>query len=330
MELNDVEGLEAYFAQSKLLNDSWPQKEKDPRSFSIPCFINDICFTNALADLGASVRVMPYATYNKLDFIVLDMPEDIKTPLIHGRPFLSTTHAKIDVYKGTIALRVGEDKIVLTTNKPTSNIIRRVYAISSLDRMEARFNDELASEQILKELDARNDLDDNRNDNVEYDVCEEISNGVDDYNGSNEITIIHDLPIFVGTIHVITNFTIVESLDEYCDAGIGDLIVRRPFCSQDIMERFDETITIYDGFDFVTYQLPRACPKLKNLSNAQCNMITPFLKITDLDKHRGITNQYQKNHSMFKGVLRLGLKYVRDEKVINFITHGHAHVHEMN
>ncbi|GKA80857.1 retrovirus-related pol polyprotein from transposon TNT 1-94 [Tanacetum coccineum] len=40
------------------------------------------------------------------------MPEDIKVPLILGRPFLSTARAKIDVYKRKITLRVGEEKII--------------------------------------------------------------------------------------------------------------------------------------------------------------------------------------------------------------------------
>ncbi|GKB56941.1 integrase, catalytic region, zinc finger, CCHC-type containing protein [Tanacetum coccineum] len=47
-----------------------------------------------------------------IDFIVLDMPEDIKNPLILGRPFLSTAHAKINVFKRKITLRVGDDKVV--------------------------------------------------------------------------------------------------------------------------------------------------------------------------------------------------------------------------
>ena len=32
-----------------------------------------------------------------VDFVVLDMQEDMKTPLILGRPFLSTTNVHIDV-----------------------------------------------------------------------------------------------------------------------------------------------------------------------------------------------------------------------------------------
>nr|GEV44747.1 reverse transcriptase domain-containing protein [Tanacetum cinerariifolium] len=46
--------------ESTLLKDSLPTKEKDLGSFTIPCYINNICFEKALADLGASVNVMPY------------------------------------------------------------------------------------------------------------------------------------------------------------------------------------------------------------------------------------------------------------------------------
>ncbi|GKD52461.1 putative reverse transcriptase domain-containing protein [Tanacetum coccineum] len=33
-----------------------------------------------------------------VDFIILDIPEDVNVPLIHGRPFLSTAYAKVDVF----------------------------------------------------------------------------------------------------------------------------------------------------------------------------------------------------------------------------------------
>ncbi|GKB95756.1 hypothetical protein Tco_0981893 [Tanacetum coccineum] len=117
---------EAYYEASQ----SIPQKEKDPGSFTLPCFINNVCFDNALVDLGASVSVMPLSTYLNLglgelahtkltveladrtvkypkgiaknvlvsigkfvfpvDFIILDMLKDIKVPLILERPFLSS------------------------------------------------------------------------------------------------------------------------------------------------------------------------------------------------------------------------------------------------
>ncbi|GKC64640.1 hypothetical protein Tco_1097238 [Tanacetum coccineum] len=149
---------EAYRASH--INNIIPRKEKDPGSFTLLCFINDVCFDNALVDLGASVNVMPLSTYLNLglgelahtrltmkladrivkylkgiaknvlveigkftfplDFIILDMPEDIKVPLILGRPFLSTARVKIDVYKRKITLRVGEEKIIFKSIKPAS------------------------------------------------------------------------------------------------------------------------------------------------------------------------------------------------------------------
>ncbi|GJV92368.1 NUDIX hydrolase 6-like protein [Tanacetum coccineum] len=56
---------EAYFKAAHI-NSSIPIKEKDPRSFTLPCFINNVCFDNALVDLGASVSVMPLSTYLNL------------------------------------------------------------------------------------------------------------------------------------------------------------------------------------------------------------------------------------------------------------------------
>ncbi|GJX82746.1 hypothetical protein Tco_0332227 [Tanacetum coccineum] len=56
--------MEAYGASH--INNTIPQKEKDPGSFTLPCFINNTCFDNALVDLGASVSVMPLLTYLNL------------------------------------------------------------------------------------------------------------------------------------------------------------------------------------------------------------------------------------------------------------------------
>ncbi|GKA26185.1 hypothetical protein Tco_0712294 [Tanacetum coccineum] len=47
-------------------HNSIPKKEEDPGSFTLPCFINNVCFNNAIADLGASVSVMPLSTYLNL------------------------------------------------------------------------------------------------------------------------------------------------------------------------------------------------------------------------------------------------------------------------
>ncbi|GKF36068.1 hypothetical protein Tco_0112826 [Tanacetum coccineum] len=57
--------LEAY-SEASHINNSIPRKEKDPGSFTLPCFINNVCFDNALVDLGASISVMPLFDYLNL------------------------------------------------------------------------------------------------------------------------------------------------------------------------------------------------------------------------------------------------------------------------
>ncbi|GJT70697.1 DNA-directed DNA polymerase [Tanacetum coccineum] len=117
-----------------------PLKEKDLGSFTIPYDIGQLHINNALADLGASISLMPYTMYAKLglgepkltrmsleladssiqyprgiiknvlikvdkfvlliDFVILDMPEDSRVPIILGRSFLANAQAMIDELLG--------------------------------------------------------------------------------------------------------------------------------------------------------------------------------------------------------------------------------------
>nr|GEX02498.1 hypothetical protein [Tanacetum cinerariifolium] len=61
-----LKDLDAYSIKTTLRNDSLPNKEKDPVSFTLPSYINNVCFEKALANLGASVSVMPLSTYLNL------------------------------------------------------------------------------------------------------------------------------------------------------------------------------------------------------------------------------------------------------------------------
>ena len=46
-----------------------------------------------------------------VDFIVIDIEEDKQVPLLLGRPFLATGAALIDVKKGELTLRVGNEAV---------------------------------------------------------------------------------------------------------------------------------------------------------------------------------------------------------------------------
>ena len=49
-----------------------------------------------------------------VDFVVLDMEEDEKVPIILGRPFLATAGVVMDVQKGEITLKMGDEKMTIS------------------------------------------------------------------------------------------------------------------------------------------------------------------------------------------------------------------------
>nr|GEW84547.1 reverse transcriptase domain-containing protein [Tanacetum cinerariifolium] len=121
----------------------------DLGKFLIPCDFLGMDECLALADLGASINLMPLSMWNKLslleltptlktleltdwsisrpigvtedvfikvgkfhfpaDFIVVDFDADLRVPLILGRSFLKTGRAFIDVYDGELTLRVNNE-----------------------------------------------------------------------------------------------------------------------------------------------------------------------------------------------------------------------------
>ncbi|GKA99803.1 DNA-directed DNA polymerase, partial [Tanacetum coccineum] len=161
---------------SAVLLNKLSSKEKDPESFTIPCYIGHLHIDNALADLGASISLMPYTMYEKLglgepkptrmsleladrsiqyprgiaedvlikidkfilpiDFVILDMREDSRIPIILGRPFLATTRAMIDVFNKKISLRVGSEEVMFDVNqsmKKPNTEDNECYGIDDLD-----------------------------------------------------------------------------------------------------------------------------------------------------------------------------------------------------
>ncbi|GJW74468.1 hypothetical protein Tco_0133838 [Tanacetum coccineum] len=106
-----------------------------------------------------------------------------------------------------------------------------------------------------------------------------------EFKGRNELGNFVNAPVFIGNFYVITDFTVVEDMDPYLDEGMGDVIVGEPFCKASCVEarRFDGIITIRDGDDNVTYQMVRANPRFKHLTNEKCNKIPPLLKTSILE-----------------------------------------------
>ncbi|GKF13419.1 hypothetical protein Tco_0054881, partial [Tanacetum coccineum] len=68
------------------------------------------------------------------------------------------------------------------------------------------------------------------------------------YKGNNVVGALMSVPIFVGTFSVVTDFTVLEDMDAYCDEGMGDVIFGEPFL-RDVRikaRQFEGMITICD------------------------------------------------------------------------------------
>ncbi|GJT13470.1 reverse transcriptase domain-containing protein [Tanacetum coccineum] len=337
---------EAYGASH--INNAIPRKEKDPGSklahtrLTVELADRTVKYPKGIAEnvlVGVGKFTFP------VDFIILNMPKDIKVPLILGRPFLSTARAKIDVYKRKITLRVGEKKIIFKSVKPARSLIKRDYMLSLRERMELDLEARLMGETLmlnrslypfLKDYIELNDLNEpfelgrNQGDDLmppieEGKVIEKFRTRDDELNIK-----IDDYPNYCDfdkKIHI----DFLEDMDAYRDVGMGDVIVGEPFLREVEIKarRFDGMITIYNGDDEVTYQMVGSHSRFKNHTNKQCNKIPPLLKVSEKDKMNGISHSYQKLKGFYKGVLNLGPDYIRNAKTEEWLTRRHVSVHEM-
>nr|GEV73914.1 hypothetical protein [Tanacetum cinerariifolium] len=135
-----------------------PEKIGDPERFLIPCDFLEFVNCLALADLGASINLMPVAEnvfvkvgkfYFLADFVVLDFIVDPRVPLILGRPFLSTTHAIINVHEREIIIR--QDKQSLTIQCGDTSSIKKFEQINKIDFIDADESDSKEIEIFLND-----------------------------------------------------------------------------------------------------------------------------------------------------------------------------------
>ena len=130
---------------------------QDPNNFTIPCTIGNYEFGRALCGYGASINLMPLSMVKRLslgeltlktmtlqmvdrfiaqpegiledvvikvgkfifpmDFVMIDIEEDKQVPLLLGRTFLATGVALIDMKKGELTLRVGNEEAHFNLNQ---------------------------------------------------------------------------------------------------------------------------------------------------------------------------------------------------------------------
>ncbi|GKC38540.1 hypothetical protein Tco_1050924 [Tanacetum coccineum] len=122
------------------------------------------------------------------------------------------------------------------------------------------------------------------------------------YKGNNVIGALMNVPIVVGTFSVVTDFAVLENMDDYCDKRMGDVIFGEPI-SREVgikINLFEGMITIYNGDNEVAYKMVRSHPRFKHHTNEQCNKIPPLLKVSKEDKMNGISYSCQKLKGFYK------------------------------
>ncbi|GKF95925.1 reverse transcriptase domain-containing protein, partial [Tanacetum coccineum] len=163
------------------------EKLGDPGKFLIPCNFPRMDVCHALADLGASINLMPLSFWKKLslpkltptrmtleladqsithpkglaedvfikvgkfhfptDFVIVDFEADLRVPLLLGRSFLRTGRALIDVYGEEITLRVDNEAITFNLEQTTRYSFTNDKSVNRIDIID-EVCEEYASELL--------------------------------------------------------------------------------------------------------------------------------------------------------------------------------------
>nr|GEW38997.1 reverse transcriptase domain-containing protein [Tanacetum cinerariifolium] len=115
---------------SKVLLKKLPEKLGDPGKFLIPCDFLGMDECLALADLGASINLMPLSVWNKLS--LPELTPTLMTLELADQSFLKSEKSLIDVYEGELTLRVDKEAIA--------------FNIDQTSRYSANYNDMTANQ----------------------------------------------------------------------------------------------------------------------------------------------------------------------------------------
>ncbi|GJV38756.1 hypothetical protein Tco_1417196 [Tanacetum coccineum] len=127
-----------------------------------------------------------------------------------------TAHAKIDVFKRKITLRVGDEKIIFKSMKPASSLIKRVYMLGLRERMELDLEARLIGETLV--------------------LHRSLDPLYKDYIELNDLNVPLELRRDQVDNLMLTIEEVVENMNDYRDQDIGDIILREPFYKASCVE----------------------------------------------------------------------------------------------
>ncbi|GJR44964.1 reverse transcriptase domain-containing protein [Tanacetum coccineum] len=171
---------------SAVILKKFPEKLGDPGRFLIPCDFPEMDECLALADLGASINLMPLSVWEKLNlsdltktrmileladrtistptgiaedvfvkvgtfffpanFVVVDYVADPRVPLILGRPFLRMARALIDVHGEEMTLRHDDQSVTFKVGDTLTLSYNNTESVNRVDVID------VACEEYVQEV----------------------------------------------------------------------------------------------------------------------------------------------------------------------------------
>src|ERR1043165_9832081 len=180
---------------SAIIQRTIPKKESDPGRVTLPVTIGDVYVGKGLIDLGSSINLIPLSIVKRLgdielkstkmmlqladksitrphgvaldlfvkvdkffflvDFVVIDMEEDVDAPLILGRPFMKTARMMIDIDDGLMKVRVQDEEICFNLFEAMKHPIDKkdFFKIDVIEEATQEVNDEEDSRDLEECLD---------------------------------------------------------------------------------------------------------------------------------------------------------------------------------
>ncbi|GJS52815.1 reverse transcriptase domain-containing protein [Tanacetum coccineum] len=166
---------------SAVILKKFPEKLGDPGRFIIPCDFLEMEVCLALADLSASINLIPFSKWEKLslpdltktrmilelfdqsistptgiakdvfvkvgtffflaDFVVIDYVADPRVPLILGRPFLRTARALIDVHGEQMTLRHDDQPVTFKVGDTETFSYNTIESVNRIDVIDVAYEE---------------------------------------------------------------------------------------------------------------------------------------------------------------------------------------------
>ncbi|GJV11132.1 hypothetical protein Tco_1352673 [Tanacetum coccineum] len=143
----------------------------------------------------------------------------------------------------------------------------------------------------------------------------------------NLVAIVRDVYVFVGSFTYITDFVVLEDIEEFIMSDMDEVLMGRPFRKITKLE-YDIAkglVSFTNIFDTYTYKMPRTIPRLKNFNWSK---VLPLLKLSRNDLMNRLRHPHEKNKFMYKNYLNLGPEYQVNESMKEWLIHGHVSIHE--